>query len=141
MGVGVSGSGNVIGKNIVVGSGTISVNEQQLAKLPVKYAESLKSFCDILNEQLKGQQIPEDKVKEVNDTLKDFAQEVQGVKSGEENNPGKRRILSGKFGSTIRSVLKGLPTAARIGSSLFSPLAPFSSLIGETVEKVVADYT
>jgi hypothetical protein len=143
MGVGVSGSGNVIGKNIVVGSGTISVSEQQLAKLPDKYAESLKSFSDTLNQQLKGQQVPEDKVKEVNDTLKDFAQEVHDVKPGEENNinPGKRRVLSGKFGSVIRSVLKGLPTAARIGSSLFAPLAPFSSLIGETVEKVVADYT
>ena len=143
MGVGVSGSGNVIGKNIVVGSGTISVNEQQLAKLPDKYAESLKAFSDTLNQQLKGQEVPEDKVKEVNDTLKDFAQEVQDVKPGEENNinPGKRRVLNGKFGSVIRSVLKGLPTAARIGSSLFAPLTPFSSLIGETVEKVVTDYT
>jgi hypothetical protein len=54
--------------------------------------------------------------------------------------PGKRRVLNGKLGSVIRSVLKVLPTAARIGSSLFAPLAPFSSLIGETVEKVVADY-
>src|SRR5262249_47234449 len=106
-----------------------------------KYAESLKSFSDTLNQQLKGQQIPEDKVKEVNDTLKDFAQEVQDVKSGEENNPGKRRVLNGKFGNVIRSVLKGLPTAARIGSSLFASLASFSSLIGESVEKVVADYT
>jgi len=143
MGVGVSGSGNVIGKNIVVGSGTISVNEQQLAKLPVKYAESLKSFSDTLNEQLKGQQVPEDKVKEVNDTLKDFAQEVQDVKPGEENNinPGKRRALNGKFGNIISSVLKVLPTAARIGSSLFAPLAPFSCLIGESVKQVVADYT
>jgi hypothetical protein len=143
MGVGVSGSGNVIGKNIVVGSGTISVNEQQLAKLPDKYAESLKAFSDTLNQQLKGQQVPEDKVKEVNDTLKDFAQEVQEVKPEEENNinPGKRRVLNGRFGSVVRSVLKVMPTAARIGSSLFAPLAPFSSLIGETVEKVVADYT
>ena len=57
------------------------------------------------------------------------------------SNPGKRRVLNGKFGSVVRSVLKVMPTAARIGSSLFAPLAPFSSLIGETVEKVVADYT
>jgi hypothetical protein len=103
----------------------------------------LKNFSDTLNRQLKDQQVSEDKVKEVNDTLKDFAQEVQDVKPEEENNinPGKRRVLNGKFGSVVRSVLKVLPTAARIGSSLFVPLAPFSSLIGETVEKVVADYT
>jgi hypothetical protein len=116
---------------------------ERVKELKEFYAESLKAFSDTLNQQLKGQQVPEDKVKEVNDTLKDFAQEVQDVKPGEENNinPGKRRVLDGKFGSVIRSVLKVLPTAARIGSSLFVPLAPFSSVIGETVEKVVADYT
>src|SRR5215217_1321713 len=34
-GVGVSGSGHTIGKNIVVGSGTISVSQQELGKIPV----------------------------------------------------------------------------------------------------------
>jgi hypothetical protein len=142
MGVGVSGSGNIIGKNIVVGSGTISVNEQQLQKLSDQYAQSLKTFSNSLNEQLKGQQVPEDKVKEVNDTLNDFAKEAEDVKPGEEQNisPGKKRVLNGKFGNVVRGVLKALPTAARIGSSLFAPLAPFSNAIGESVEKVVADY-
>jgi uncharacterized Zn ribbon protein len=31
-GVGVRGSGNVIGKNVVVGSGTINVSQQELSK-------------------------------------------------------------------------------------------------------------
>jgi uncharacterized membrane protein YvbJ len=35
IGVGVSSSGNIIGKNIVVGSGTINVNQQELSKIPV----------------------------------------------------------------------------------------------------------
>ena len=33
MSVGFSGSGNIIGKNIVVGSGTINVSQQELAKI------------------------------------------------------------------------------------------------------------
>jgi hypothetical protein len=142
IGTGVSGTGNIIGKNIVVGSGTISVSEQQLARLPDKYAQSLKTFSDTINEQLKGQQVQEDKVKEVNETLNDFAKEAEDIKPGEEQNisPGKKRVLNGKFGNVVRGVLKALPTAARIGSSLFAPLAPFSNAIGESVEKVVADY-
>lgn len=35
LGVGLSGSGNIIGKNIVIGSGTIIVSEQEIAKIPV----------------------------------------------------------------------------------------------------------
>jgi hypothetical protein len=41
-GTGFSGSGNIIGKNIVVGSGTIAVSETQLQKIPNEYAQSLK---------------------------------------------------------------------------------------------------
>lgn len=33
IGVGVSSSSNIIGKNIVVGSGTINVNQQELSKI------------------------------------------------------------------------------------------------------------
>ena len=117
-GVGASGSGNIIGKNIVISSGTISVNEQQLENIPDKYAKGLKTFSEMLNHQLKGQQVPEDKVKEVNDTLNDFAKEVQDLKPGEEKNidPGQKPILNGKFRSIIWGVLKVIPTAARIGS-------------------------
>jgi zinc-ribbon domain len=128
-GIGVRGSGHVIGKNVVVGSGTISINEQQLQKLPDKYAESLKTFSETLNNHLKGQQVPEDKVKEVNETLNDFAKEVEDVKPGEEKNLNarKNRIINGKFGNIVQGVFKVLPTVARIASSLFAPLSPFSN--------------
>ena len=54
--------------------------------------------------------------------------------------PAKRRIFNGKPANVVIGVLKALPTAARIGSSLFAPLALFSDVIGESVQKVVADY-
>jgi SMC interacting uncharacterized protein involved in chromosome segregation len=102
----------------------------------------LKEFSDSINQQLKGKEIPEEQVKEINSNLNEFAKEVQDVKPGEEKqvSPAKRRILNGKFGNVVSGVLKVLPTAARIGSSLFAPLAPFSDVIGESVQKVVADY-
>jgi hypothetical protein len=142
-GVGVSGTGHTIGKNIVIGSGTINVSQQELSKIPVpEYANALKEFSDSINQQLKGKEIPEEQVKEINGNLNEFAKEVQDVKPGEEKqiSPAKKRILNGKFGNVVRGVLKVLPTAARIGSSLFAPLAPFSGLIGESVQKVVDDY-
>lgn len=37
------GSGNIAAKNIVIGSGTINVSEQHLAKIPNEYAESLRA--------------------------------------------------------------------------------------------------
>jgi zinc-ribbon domain len=143
-GVGISGPGNLISKKIVVGSGTINVSRQELSKIPVpKYANALKDFSESVSGELTGKHIPEQQVKEVNNNINKLAKEVQDIKPGEEKQitPAKKSSLNEKFGSVIRSVLEVLPTAARIGSSLFVPLAPFSSLIGETVEKVVADYT
>jgi hypothetical protein len=143
IGVGVNGSGNIIGKNIVVGSGTINVSQQELSKIPIpEYANALKEFSESINQQLQGKQIPEEQVKEINSNLNELAKEVQDIKPGQEQqiSPAKRRTLNGKFGNVIRGVLKVLPTAATIASSLFPPLAPFSGLIGESVEKVVSDY-
>jgi hypothetical protein len=136
-------SGNVVGKNIAVGPGTVNVSEAQLQKLPNRYAQSLKDFSTGVNEHLKGQQIPEEQIKEVNYSLNSFAKEVEGIKPEEENNVnlGKRRDLNRKFGNIIHLVVKALPTAARIAPTLFAPLAPFSGLIGESVEQIVSDYT
>jgi hypothetical protein len=52
-GVSLGGTGNVIGKYVVAGSGTIKVSEQQLEKITNEYAESLRAFCWAINKQLK----------------------------------------------------------------------------------------
>jgi hypothetical protein len=143
IGAGVSGSGNIIGKNMVIGSGSINVNEMELQKIPNEYADALKKFTESLNQHFKDQQVPKEQVQEINNTLQDFAKEVEEVKPKEVEqkiSSGKKRILNGKFGNVVQTVLKVLPTAAKIGSSLFAPLSPFSDLIGEEVQKVVDDF-
>jgi rRNA maturation endonuclease Nob1 len=147
IGVGVSGSGHTIGKNIVIGPGTINVNEKELEKIPDEYADALKKFTESLNQQFKDQQIPKEQVQEINNTLEELTKEVEDVKPREREveqeekiSPSKRRILNGKLGNVVQTVLKVLPTAAKIGSSLFAPLDPFSDLIGEKVQEVVDDY-
>ena len=84
IGVGVSGSGNVIGKNIVVGSGTINVSQTQLQQIPNEYATALKEFSEQINNQLKGKQLPEEQIKSVNNSLEELAKEVQDVKPEKE---------------------------------------------------------
>jgi transcriptional regulator of heat shock response len=136
---GISNSGNT-----VIGSETINVSEQRLQKIPPIYAKSLQKFSEIINQELQGQKISEQEKKEINNSIDEFAKEVENTKieEGKENEltHAKKRILQGKLGSVIQVVLKSLPTAARIGSSLFVQLSQFSNVIGDKVEEIVDDY-
>jgi hypothetical protein len=88
LGVGVSGSGHIIGKNIVVGSGTINVSETEFQKIPNEYAQALKEFSENINQQLKGKQIPEEDVKSINNNMNELAREVEDIKPGKEGQQG-----------------------------------------------------
>ncbi|HZD82201.1 MAG TPA: zinc ribbon domain-containing protein [Nitrososphaeraceae archaeon] len=139
MGFGFSGSGNIIGKNIVVGSGTINVSQQELAKIQgPEYARALKDFSENINQQLKGRQIPEEKVKEINTSLEELAKEVQDVKPGREEQmdyPNQVNIES-KTVSVVQKILNVLPEAAETAAT-FTPLAPFNKIIGKGVTQIV----
>ena len=140
-GVGFSGSGNVIGKNIVIGSGTINVSKQELTKVDSRYADALQQFSDNINKQLKGQQIPEEQVQEINNKLNELTKEVEGIKPGQEEQEidyEKKKNIEGKTGSLIQRILKVLPQAVETATT-FTPLAPFSRLIGKSVEQLVGE--
>ena len=116
IGVGVSGSGNIIGKNIVVGSGTINVSQTQLQQIPNEYATALKEFSEEINNQLEGKQLPEEKIKSVNKSLEELAKEVQDVKpekeGGQEIDYAKQVSIESKTVGVIQKVLNLLPEAA-----------------------------
>jgi hypothetical protein len=139
-GVGFSGSNNVIGKNIVISSGTINVSKQELAKIDSEYADALKQFSESLNQQLKGKQIPEDKVQEVNNSLNELAKEVKDIKPGQKGEQEidyeKQKNIEAKTGGLIQRILNVLPQAAETAAT-FTPLAPFSKLIGKGVDQIV----
>jgi hypothetical protein len=141
MGVGFSGSGNIIGKNVVVGPGTINVSQQGLAKIQdPEYAKALKDFSENINQQLKGRQISEEQVKSINSSLEELAQEVQGVKSGREEHIDypKRLNIESKTVSVVQKILNVLPEATETAAT-FRPLAPFSKLIDNVVTQIVED--
>jgi hypothetical protein len=82
IGIGVTRSGNVIGKNIVI-------NKQQLENMPSEYAESLTKFV----EEFKKYNIPPEQAKPIQDTLNDFTKEVEGIKPEEKVSTVKQKIL------------------------------------------------
>jgi hypothetical protein len=129
------GSDNIYGKNIVVGSGTVSVSEPQLEKSSNEYVQSLKSFSEIINEQLKGLQIPEEQIKSINESVNELAKEVKDIKLGKEKGIDyvKQTVVESRTATLIQKVLNVLPQAAETATT-FTPLAPFSKLIGKGVQ-------
>jgi hypothetical protein len=125
IGVGVAGSGNVIGKNIVI-------NKQQLENMPSEYAESLTKFI----EEFKKYNIPPEQVKPIQDSLNDVTKEVEGIKTEEKISTVKQKNINSKFSIFAEKVLKVLPKTVETVSA-FTPLAPFSKLIGEGVQQLV----
>lgn len=137
-GVGVNGTGNVIGKTMVVGQGTINVTESQLQSVSSEYANALKDFSININQRLKGKQIPENLTKQINSSLDDLAKEIEDIKYQEKVSPAKARILNALVTEVVHEVVSALPLGTNV-TSTFAPLTQFNSLIGESVEKIVAD--
>ncbi len=145
IGVGFTGNSSIIGKNIAVGSGTIDISQEELAKIPVsEYAKALDDFSKSINEQLKGRQVPEEHIKEIKEGLDELAKEVQDVKPGEQEQGqidyAKKISIESKTVSVIQRVLNVLPEAAETAAT-FTPLAPFSKLIGKGVREIVGMIT
>jgi|SRR5689334_15928838 zinc-ribbon domain len=135
MGVGFSGDGNIIGKNITVGS--VGIGEQQLQKIPKEYADSLKAFTDAINQQFKANNVPSDKVAEVQTNVNEFSKELEGVKPGQDPGIVKKSNLKTKLINIAKAALTILPKTLPVILSAFTPLQPFSQLIGEDTQVLV----
>ena len=124
-----------------VDSGTINVSQQELANIQdLEYAKALKDFSESINQQFEGRQIPEEQVNSINTSLEELAKEVQGVKSGREEQIDYPRQLNieSKTVSIVQKILNVLPEAAET-ADIFTPLALFSKLIGKGVTQIVED--
>ena len=134
-GVGVRGSGNIIGKNISVGS--VSVGEQQLNRIPKEYAHNLKAFTNAINQQFNANNVPSEKVEEVQKKIDEFSKELEDVKPGQELGVIKKTSLKSKLINIAKAALTILPKTLPVGLSAFTPLAPFGGLIVEDTQVLV----
>jgi hypothetical protein len=135
VGVGVTGSGNIVGKNITVHGG-IRLDPQLLARLPDEYATSLQAFTEAVNTQLQVQKVPAEKVEPLQKEVEALAKETEGIKPAVPPSPLKKATLMTKLAGLAKNLLKTLPDAAAVAAT-FTPLAPFSKLIGTGVEEIV----
>jgi hypothetical protein len=127
----------IISKNIIVDLGTINVNKQGIAKFDSQYTTALQEFSNKVNQRLKGHQVPEDQVQEINQRLNELAKEIKYIKSGleEKIDYEKQKNIEPKPVGITQRVLKVLPQAVETVST-FTPLAPFSKLVRKGVEQL-----
>ena len=135
IGAKVEGTGNIVGKDITV-SGTININSQQAMQIPHEYAKALQAFSEIINQQLRAHNVLPEQVAPLQKEVNELVKEVEDVKPDEKISYTKKTTIKARLATLAESLLKALPKAAEI-TAAFTPLAPFSKLIGEGVEEIV----
>jgi hypothetical protein len=132
IGIGISGDGNIIGKNITIG-GTIDINKNDLFNIDSQFKNSIEDFEKLINEKLKDFFVLEDSKKYLQENVEKLAKEVKDV------NPNQILKDENKVDS-IRSYLVNIadkivelsPDIAESVASM-TPLSPFSKAIGKGV--------
>jgi hypothetical protein len=122
VGVGVSGSGNIIGKNI-------NINQTTYSKLEPEFRNSLEEFVVLINSH--SGQLTEDQKRSLNESIDALAKEAEGLKSGEVvTDEEKADEIKSKQISLADKVVEYLPQVAESIASV-TPLAPLSKVIGK----------
>lgn len=124
-GVGVSGSGNVIGKGI-------TINKSTYNNLEPEFRHSLQQFLLLINNY--SGILSEESMRSLKESVDSLAKLVEGLKSGEivEDDEKKVEIKSEQI-TLANKVVNYLPKVAE-SIALATPLAPFSKVIGEGTE-------
>ncbi len=128
-----TGASGVVAKNI---SGTVHFGSEQTDKMPDEYSKSLQAFSENINLLLQKYQVEPEKVEPVQKKIDEFAAEVAEVGTEAEVDYEKEINLKSKLVSAAAGLARLLPKGAEVVAA-FTPLAPFSKLIGEAVDVVV----
>ena len=139
-------TGKIEKSNIIVASPgssvslvrTITIDKAFLDKMPQEYAKSLQEFSDTVNQELEKEDVPQDKIVELQNSANEVAKEMADVKPDEEIGISKKIGIGGKLVGLAKSLVKASPKIAETIASM-TPLAPFSKIIGGAFEKLVAD--
>ena len=134
----ISGNGNIVGKNI---SATITISNltNDLSKIDNEYAKSLTDFAKSIQQQVSEHKISEKDAEPILADIQQVGEEVKDIKKeqeGKDIEDEKQLIIESKISRVINNVLTVLPEWTETIAG-FTPLAPFSKLIGKTVDKIV----
>ena len=78
IGVGISGDGNIIGKNITIG-GSIDINKNDLYNIDSQFKNSVEDFEKLINKKLKDVFVPEGSKKYMQENVEKLTKEVKDV--------------------------------------------------------------
>lgn len=132
-----AGASGVIGQTVTVNGG-VQVGEGTLREVPSEYAQSLKAFQAAINQQLQALAAPPAVVAPVQEGVQALAEEVKAVQPDQPLDWKKKRGIGDALRGIAAGLLQVLPRTAETIAAM-TPLAPFSKLIGEGLQKVVAE--
>lgn len=125
VGIGVTGSGNIIGKEI-------TINKTTYNKLEPEFRNSLRDFLALINRY--SEKLSEEQRKSLKESLDGLAKAVEGLKAGQavKDDETKDEIKSKQI-TLAEKIVEYLPQFAELIASV-TPLAPISKVIGEGTE-------
>lgn len=122
IGVDVSGTGNIIGKEI-------KLNKTAYNKLEPEFEKSLEDLLALINKQ--NEKLSDEQKKSINESIDGLAKVAEGVKAGQViQDQQKRDEIKSQQISLADKIVKYVPKVAESIASA-TPLAPFSKVIGE----------
>jgi hypothetical protein len=131
----VIGQGHTTGK-YAVGSGLINITGSELSRIDKQYAKIMRSFLDNLNEQFRENNIPQRETKEIQHEVLQFTKELENIKPDSQIGIVKKTNLRTRLVNIASYSLSILPKTMQVIAA-FTPLAPFSNLIGENIDTLV----
>jgi hypothetical protein len=127
-------SGNVnVGRINSKQNSPISINNSYLDQMPEVYSESLVSFTEMLNKEIQKENIAIESAKIVEENLNNLARETVALDEGQVTDVEKKSIRE-RLMSVATSLVRMSPKIAG-PVVIFTPLAPFSELAGNAIDK------
>src|SRR5215210_405257 len=115
---------------------SITINKEYLQRMPQEYASSLEQLTNKINEELKKENVPPEKVAPLQESANDLAKELTDVKQPQTVPFEKKNSIGSKLVKFGKAIARASPTIARIVVGM-TPLAPISGLVGEAFDKIV----
>lgn len=114
---------------------TITIDNKYAENMPKEYAESLKQFAALLNNEFEKNQVPPAIGAPIQTRVNELSEEATKLNQGTVDEAKKKGITE-KLKALAVTLAKASPPIAKtiIG---FTPLAPFSELIGDAFESMV----
>jgi hypothetical protein len=117
---------------------SITINKEYIQRMPQEYAASFEQLTEKINEELKKEKVPPEKVDPLQESANDLAKELSDVKKPESVPFEKKHNITEKFIKFGKAIARASPTIARIVIGM-TPLAPIGELVGRGFDKIVEE--